>query len=50
MRRSSARIAARVISHFASGSGSTASAFPTVTDQEREVITARIRTEGVRVA
>jgi DNA-binding NarL/FixJ family response regulator len=31
-------IAARVISHFASGSGSTASAFPALTDREREVL------------
>jgi DNA-binding NarL/FixJ family response regulator len=31
-------IAARVISHFASGSGSTASAFPALTDRERQVL------------
>ena len=31
-------IAARVISHFASGSGSTTSAFPALTDREREVL------------
>jgi DNA-binding NarL/FixJ family response regulator len=31
-------IATRVISHFASGSGSTASAFPALTDREREVL------------
>ena len=31
-------IAARVVSHFASGSGSTASAFPELTDREREVL------------
>ena len=31
-------IAARVIRHFASGSGSTASAFPNLTDREREVL------------
>lgn len=31
-------IAARVISHFASGSGSTASAFPALTDRERDVL------------
>ena len=31
-------IAERVIRHFASGSGSTASAFPALTDREREVL------------
>ncbi len=31
-------IAARVISHFATGSGSTASAFPALTNREREVL------------
>lgn len=31
-------IAERVIHHFASGSGSTASAFPALTDREREVL------------
>jgi DNA-binding NarL/FixJ family response regulator len=31
-------IAARVVSHFASGSGSTTSAFPELTDREREVL------------
>jgi DNA-binding NarL/FixJ family response regulator len=31
-------IAVRVISHFASGSGSTASAFPALTDRERDVL------------
>ena len=31
-------IAARVISHFASGSGSTSLAFPSLTDREREVL------------
>ena len=33
-----AEIAARVINHFASGSGSTASAFPALTEREREVL------------
>jgi DNA-binding NarL/FixJ family response regulator len=31
-------IAARVIGHFTSGSGSTSSAFPSLTDREREVL------------
>jgi DNA-binding NarL/FixJ family response regulator len=31
-------IAARVISHFATGAGSTAAAFPSLTDREREVL------------
>jgi DNA-binding NarL/FixJ family response regulator len=31
-------IAQRVIAHFASGSGSTAAAFPSLTDREREVL------------
>ena len=31
-------IAVRLISHFATGSGSTASAFPSLTDREREVL------------
>ena len=31
-------IAARVIAHFASGSGSTAAAFPALTEREREVL------------
>jgi DNA-binding NarL/FixJ family response regulator len=31
-------IAARVISHFATGPGSTSSAFPSLTDREREVL------------
>jgi DNA-binding NarL/FixJ family response regulator len=33
-----AEIAARVIRHFASGSGSNAAAFPALTDREREVL------------
>ena len=31
-------VAARVLRHFASGSGSTASTFPSLTDREREVL------------
>ena len=31
-------IAQRVIAHFASGSGSTAAAFPSLTDRERDVL------------
>ena len=31
-------IAARVIAHFASGAGSTAAAFPALTEREREVL------------
>jgi len=33
-----AQIAQRVIAHFASGSGSTAAAFPSLTEREREVL------------
>ena len=32
------RIAQRVVAHFASGTGSTAAAFPALTDREREVL------------
>lgn len=33
-----AKIAQRVVAHFASGSGSTAAAFPSLTEREREVL------------